>query len=529
MPGFLRRHGLLVIGLALPMVYWLGITLPYPLSFGLTNPRATWILADQGSYAVLARQVGVYLLLTLLYVVALRVLAKKEASPLSDTLRQDKHTSTTHTSPPVRLPSKTMPILWVSWLLCSTVLLFAAPNGESHDIYDYLFRGRMMDRYAASPLHVTPDAFPDAPFYRYVAWRRNVDTYGPVWEYNSAATSAGVRLVLQTIGRFDEDTPGCPRSITSCQTLAGYVTGYRLLAVLLTAMSGLLIVSMTRGTRPASAPLALAAWLWNPLLLISTALGAHNDALMLCLILFGLWWWRRQKWAFGWLAIALATQVKLTALLFIPALGLWLARRIGWLRAMRVSVLSALLALGISWLLYIPLGGWETLPRMLYERQLFVSHSFSQILYFLLYKWSQWDWSLVWQMMVIWPTWLFLATAALLLARSYRVDNHLYRTCTLLTLLYLLVGSFWFQPWYFLWVLAPAVLWVDGAFVRRVLPWACFGALCSNIIFIHLTQMPPASEPDAHLYRLGVTLVVVSSIWLPLWIAQIITSPPVNG
>lgn len=99
-------------------------------------------------------------------------------------------------------------------------------------------------------------------------------------------------------------------------------------------------------------------------------------------------------------------------------------------------------------------------------------------------------------------------------------DTQLYRTCTLLTVLYLLVGSFWFQSWYLLWVLAPAALWVDGRFPRVGLAWGCFGALCSNVIYTHLTQLSIAAEPDAHLYRLGVTVLVVMSIWLPLLMAQ---------
>jgi hypothetical protein len=184
--------------------------------------------------------------------------------------------------------------------------------------------------------------------------------------------------------------------------------------------------------------------------------------------------------------------------------------------------------------LYAPLGGWATLPRMFYERQLFVANSLAQILYFVLYKWSGWPYGLVWQMMVGWSTLLFLPVAALLLLRTFFRANDpatarqwttrlpdLARTCTLITLLYLLVGSFWFQPWYFVWVLAPAALWVDGRFPRQGLPWACFGALCSNVIYDHLTQLPLAAVPEAHLYRVGVTVLVVTAIWLPLFIRQL--------
>lgn len=507
------QQKLLLIGALMGLVYWVGIVLPYPLAFGLANPRATWVMTGEGSLPTLARQIGVYLLLTLLYVAGLHLI---------------------HGLRTARGRRKQVAVIGLSWALCSGLLLFASPNGESHDIYDYVFRGRMLDRLAASPLLTTPNAYPQAPFYRYVAWKKHVDTYGPLWEYASAATAGSVRTVLTWTGAFHEQLPSCPQTAASCRTLAAYVTGYRLLAILLTGGSAFLLYRIVQASQPASAPLALALWLWNPLLLMATALGAHNDALMIFCLMLGFWGWQRGRWLIGWLAFGLATQVKLTALLLVPALGLWLVRQVGWWRALRISLLAGGITLGLSWALYAPLGGWVTLPRMLYERQLFVAHSLAQILYFLLYKWSGWPYSLVWPMMVSWSTLFFLPAAALLLLRAFlrptdpatarlpttRLPD-LARTCTLLTLLYLLVGSFWFQPWYFVWVLAPAALWVDGRLPRQGLPWACCGALCSNVIYDHLTQLPIAALPEAHVYRVGVTALIVSTIWLPLFIRQL--------
>lgn len=502
------QQKLLLIGALMGLVYWVGIVLPYPLAFGLANPRATWVMRGEGSLPILARQIGVYLLLTMLYVAGLHLIHGLRT-------QQGRH--------------RQVAMIGLSWALCSALLLFASPNGESHDIYDYVFRGRMVDRFAASPLLTTPNAYPHAPFYRYVAWKKHVDTYGPLWEYASAATAGTVRTVLTWTGTFHEELPSCPQGAASCRTLAAYVTGYRLLAILLTGGTAFLLYRMVRAIQPASAPLALAIWLWNPLLLMATALGAHNDALMVFCFMLGFWWWQRGHWWRGWLTFGLASQVKLTALLLVPALGLWLVRQVGWWRALRISLLIAGITLGISWALYAGLGGWATLPRMLYERQLFVANSLAQILYFVLYKWSGWPYGLVWQMMVGWSSLLFLPPAALLLLRTFLRPTapatpllpDLARTCTLLTLLYLLVGSFWFQPWYFVWVLAPAALWVDSRFPRQGLPWACFGALCSNVIYDQLTQLPPATVPEAHLYRAGVTVLVVLTIWTPLFMRQL--------
>ena len=262
---------MLVIGGAMPLVYWLGLALPFPLAFGLANPRATWVKAGEGSLLTLILHIGVYLLLTLLYLAALRFFAAKAPA----------------------LARRTQ-IGWILliWTLCSCTLLFVSPNGESHDIYDYLFRGRMMDRFGVSPLAVTPNAYPNAPYYRYVAWKKHVDTYGPLWEYASAATAQAVRITMQWTDNFAPQL-NCPGSPAGCQTLAGYITGYRLLAILLTGLSALLLQAIVRAIEPTAVPLALVIWLWNPLLLVSTAVGAHNDAVMLLFFFVTFWCWQR--------------------------------------------------------------------------------------------------------------------------------------------------------------------------------------------------------------------------------------------
>jgi len=61
---------------------------------------------------------------------------------------------------------------------------------------------------------------------------------------------------------------------------------------------------------------------------------------------------------------------------------------------------------------------------------------------------------------------------------------------------------------------------VDGHFPRQGLPWACCGALCSNVVYDHLTQLPIAAVPETHLYRVGVTVLVVMTIWMPLLFRQ---------
>jgi hypothetical protein len=84
-------------------------------------------------------------------------------------------------------------------------------------------------------------------------------------------------------------------------------------------------------------------------------------------------------------------------------------------------------------------------------------------------------------------------------------------------LFYLLAGSFWFQSWYVLWVLAPASLLPASLFTRYVLPWLCFGALCSNVVADYLPHLPQL--PFTHTGRVA---LAVATLWLPALAAALV-------
>ncbi len=297
---------------------YLLLAIRYPLGQSLANPRASWVSIAGAGGTNAGLHLAIYLGLTLLFLAALRCL-----TPSGETTDQ---------------PRWQIGLICAAWLACSGVLMAAAPAGESHDIFDYLFRGRMMVEYQANPLAEVPETLGlDAPYTRYLAWRKNVDTYGPVWEASSAAVSGSVHLAARWLGWWSEELPSCPKSPESCRLLIVYLSGYRLLAVGLTGLSGILIASMVRRNHAALVPLALAAWLLNPLTLIATAVGGHNDAVMLALALLGWWFLQRQRPFLGLLVIILAAHVKLTALIWLPACALWIIWRWGWRRGLLTS------------------------------------------------------------------------------------------------------------------------------------------------------------------------------------------------
>src|SRR4051812_11994878 len=169
------------------LIYALALRAPYPLAEGLAHPLASWATLAGFSWRAGLALACAYALLTGCYMLALQ-LAARVASPRQRTL---------------------LILIVGGWLLSSAVLLGAYP-GESLDIFDYLFRGRLQVTLGVSPLATPPAIFAGQLFYPAVNWTTYVDTYGPLWEYASGAVAAMVGAVACD----------CPAS------LASYVLGY---------------------------------------------------------------------------------------------------------------------------------------------------------------------------------------------------------------------------------------------------------------------------------------------------------------
>jgi hypothetical protein len=231
-------------------------------------------------------------------------------------------------------------------------------------------------------------------------------------------------------------------------------------------------------------------------------------AVLLALLLF-----QRRRWMWGLLALALAAHVKLTALLILPILGLWLLRRRGWYGSLHDGALALALATPLSWLLYAPLGGWATLRRMLQERARLLINSPADLIYRMLQERYGWAESAAWRTATLGATIVFFAGALAVLTwfwwrdrqfvdepwrsagagcgvDSMRAGALLWRGCVSITLIYLLLGSFWFQHWYLLWLLAPAALLPASRSTLLLLPAYCLGALWSNLSNSFLRYLP---------------------------------------
>ena len=378
----MRPHFWLVGVIAITLLLYAALAALYPLQVGLLRPRFTWAMQVGAHPLVALAHIGIYIALLLAYLAAC------------------------HSS----LVTRYSALIWLGWMAFAFVLLFSFP-GESADVFDYIFRGRMLAEYGLSPLVTTPYEVQNYAFHRYVSWSQWVDAYGPVWEYASAGVSllARAQFTADEVNTLALGNQVCGQHPVLCNALTDYITAYRLFALALSAVCGGFIYTIVKRERDATtARVALLGWLWNPLVLISTAIGAHNDVLMLAFILLCVWLFQRQKFLWGLIALVLAAHIKITALVLVPVFAVWLVRRVGWLR-MAARVAGALLImLPVSWLLYAPLGGWATLPKNLFERSQLSTNSLAELVFLFLRDglgWAKFEAQQPVARLFPWPLW----------------------------------------------------------------------------------------------------------------------------
>jgi hypothetical protein len=599
----------MLIAVAAAAIEWLALARRYPALEFVTLQRRSF--ARLAGYEIGAglQLAAAYLLLMLLYLLAMHVARRPTTDDRRPRRQRDKETRRRLYFPISLFPrlhvSSVVGAIWLGWALQVAVLVWVHP-GESLDIYEYIFRGHMVAELHISPLTTAPHDLPLDWLVRHITWWRLVDSYGPVWEAISGATT-----LLGSI--FNPDP-------NRTFELIGRVLAYRGLAVAASAGCGALIYRLLQdsnriieGTEKTEkkkiytssaisvpsvvnnkAPLGLLLWLWNPLGLLVVAVGAHNDALMLLLVLLGARFLQHRRPIPALLLLLAAAHIKVTALLFLPAWLIWTIRRPttddrrktkayvralllvlrpssfirgtttddrrktkAYVRALLLVLrpssfvfgLTLLIALPISWLLYKPFGGWESLTRWLADR----APLFTTSLGALFYTEAQqigWDTRSAARAASLGATALFGLAALPVLWRIRRLttddrrpmpdtetrrrpttddrrpmpdqgtrrpgdketkrrlatdngqrttDNGqltqyeaiLWRAMRDCALLYLLLGAYWFQEWYLLWALAPAALVPTDRTSRYSIPALSLGALWSNLVVDFLSRGSP--------------------------------------
>lgn len=222
--------------------------------------------------------------------------------------------------------------LWGLALLFRITLLFTTPPTLSDDVYRYIWDGRLANA------GVNPYTYPvDSPLLD------DFDSPQRALVNNSWMASPYLPVAqgfFAVVYRLAPDNP----------------LAFQIAALLLDLLTGALVLLLLVRVRLPG--LRVLIYLWNPLIIVEFAHGAHLDALMLALTLVALWALiaARSRWLSA-VALAAATLTKGLPALLVPVL----ARRWGWRYLALFTgfflLASTVFALDAGWGLTGPLDG----------------------------------------------------------------------------------------------------------------------------------------------------------------------------
>ena len=187
-------------------------------------------------------------------------------------------------------PGASLRALWIiSGVLL--VVLVVTPPFYATDIFYYADSGRLFGVYRQNPYLIPPSTFSQGDLTHFDYWSKTVTNYGPVWTLISG-------LLILIAG-------GTPFAATLVFKLLGAVS---------VAASALLIRTILRELRPDFADFGAFLFLWNPAVLLEGVANAHNDILMVPLLLVSILLLIKKRPVWGFIPLVLATLIK-----YLPA------------------------------------------------------------------------------------------------------------------------------------------------------------------------------------------------------------------
>jgi alpha-1,6-mannosyltransferase len=405
---WLRPVATCAAGLGLAGVLWLAYSGPFPLDEFCTRRRPTWVLGlfDTPRYTAVTGPVFLVSMaaLTGLYLAALRLAPRVQERWATITLLAG------------------LPTLFALLLLPGYPLL-------SNDIFKYIFDGRIMAVYSDNPFVRVPAEYPDDRFYDLVYWKAVVNAHGPIWRVLEAASArAGGESCVNAV-----------LAMKVWPALAYVGTTAVLFAIL-------------RATCPDRALVGTLAYAWCPLVLLEALQNGHNDVVAALPVLLALWAARSGRWRLAVLLVAVGFLVKPLAAAAGPVL-LVAAWRHGP-SGRRDILIGAGLAAVVVVLAYAPFfRGFETLQGL--ERGSIFSASPGELVVIGL-EGAGWPLDRAMLAARIIAAGSFLALSLVAILALWR--GRLALGTTVAAVLFLLVGSQWFNPWYLLWLLPVALV-----------------------------------------------------------------------
>ncbi len=161
--------------------------------------------------------------------------------------------------------TRVLRLIWLGTIIIGLIYLFT-PALLSRDIYVYAGYGRTIVAHHANPYFVTPSAFPQDIITTYDDWQFATSAYGPAW------------LIVCSFW-----------SLLMGAHPLWYLLAFRVFGLGAHLLNAVFVATILKklGRSPRTAALGTLLYALNPLALMESSLGGHNDTFMVTLILFG--------------------------------------------------------------------------------------------------------------------------------------------------------------------------------------------------------------------------------------------------
>jgi alpha-1,6-mannosyltransferase len=179
----------------------------------------------------------------------------------------------------------------VAAIVLAHAAFLLAPPMLSTDVFNYVDYARIGVVHGLDPYKAVPGDVSQDPIYPWVHRRSTLDAYGPLF----------------TLGSYPLAYLGVAGALWAFKALGA--------AASLGCVALVWRIAERRGRRGA---VAAAIFGLNPLLLVWTVGGAHNDLLMLLATLAGVWWIVSARPALGGAALVMGAAIKATAGVVLP-------------------------------------------------------------------------------------------------------------------------------------------------------------------------------------------------------------------
>ncbi|MFA6000612.1 MAG: hypothetical protein WC828_00645 [Thermoleophilia bacterium] len=213
------------------------------------------------------------------------------------------------------------------------IIMFFTPFLLSTDLFDYIRHGRILTVYGENPLVIPATYFPDDPFFGLGGWVGTGSVYGPIHVYLTAALA---RLAGNGI-------------IANFLLFKGFFISINLVNLVL-------IWKIAARLKPGLEKKALLFYGWNPFVLTFVVANAHNDILMLSLVLAGILCYLDRRYLIGVLCLTLATLVKFITLpILLVYVALLIRKQPGLWKKLGIGASSFAIAGVVTVVSYLPL------------------------------------------------------------------------------------------------------------------------------------------------------------------------------